>query len=248
MSADSWTLAAVSLVFLVAGAIKGIVGMGLPTAAMALLSLTMAPAEAAAILILPSVVTNIWQSAAGPNLAPLLRRLWPTLLASAFGTLGGASLFGAVNSAGAVTALGAVLVLYALIGFTPLQPRVVANTEGWLGPLVGGTTGVLAALTGVFMIPVVPYLQALDLERDDLVQAIGFSALVSTLALAAVLVPGGQFHLRSVAASALALVSASAGMMLGQWRRDRIPAATFRLCFLLALLAIGTHLLLRSIV
>jgi uncharacterized membrane protein YfcA len=245
MSADISILAAVLVVFLFAGAIKGVVGMGLPTAAMALLSLIMAPAEAAAILILPSVVTNIWQSAAGPNLAALLRRLWPTLLASAFGTLAGAWLFGAVNSAAAATALGGVLVVYALLGFTPLRPHVVARAERWVGPLVGGTTGVLAALTGVFMIPAVPYLQALDLERDDLVQAVGLSALISSFALAAVLMPGGQFHLRSALASLLALASAFAGMMLGQWRRGRIPAATFRLCFLLALLAIGMHLLFR---
>jgi uncharacterized protein len=239
-------LTVISLVFLFAGAIKGVVGMGLPTIAMGLLSLITPPADAATILILPSFVTNVWQSAAGPSLAALVRRLWPMLAASALGTAAGAWLFGAVNNAAAVAALGGALACYALLGLTPLRLRVAPQAESWLGPLAGGATGILAALTGVFVVPAVAYLQALELERDDLVQAVGLSALVSTLALAAVLARNGQFHLQNAGTSVLALLIAFAGMMLGQRMRSRIPAKTFRLCFLLGLLALGAHLLVRS--
>jgi uncharacterized membrane protein YfcA len=241
-------LVAIALVFLLAGAVKGVVGMGLPTAAMGLLSLIMPPAEAATILLLPSFVTNVWQSATGPNLAALLRRLWPMLLASALGTCAGAWVFGAVSNSGAVAALGGALALYALLGLTPLRLRVAPHAESWLGPLAGGATGILAALTGVFVVPAAPYLQAMELERDDLVQAMGLSALVSTLALAVALVGGGQFHPHNAGASTLALLAALIGMMFGQWLRDRISARAFRLCFLLGLLALGAHLMLRSIV
>jgi uncharacterized membrane protein YfcA len=248
MTAPLAVLAAIALVFLLAGAVKGVVGMGLPTAAMGLLSLIMPPAEAATILLLPSFVTNVWQSAAGPNLAALLRRLWPMLLASAFGTCAGAWVFGAVSNPGAVAALGGALALYALLGLTPLRLRIGPHLEAWLGPLAGGATGILAALTGVFVVPVVPYLEAMAIERDDLVQAIGLSALVSTLALAAALAGGGQFHPQNASASALALLAALIGMMFGQWIRGRISARVFRLCFLSGLLALGAHLMLRSIV
>ena len=66
-------LLAVALAFCLAGFVKGVLGLGLPTLAMGLLALVMAPAEAAALLVLPSLVTNIWQllfgraSAAGPS-------------------------------------------------------------------------------------------------------------------------------------------------------------------------------------
>ncbi len=246
MSANFVLLAAIIGVFLLAGAINGVVGMGLPTAAMGLLSLVMPPAEAAAILILPSFITNVWQSAAGGHLAALLQRFWPTLLASALGTIGGAALFGAINNTGAIPALGAALALYALLGLTAVRLRVAAHAEYWLGPLVGGVTGIVAALTGVFVIPVVPYLQALDLERDDLVQAFGLSALVSTLALAAALAHDGRFQLHDAAGSLLALLAAAVGMMLGQWMRARISPGVFRSCFFFGLLALGARLLLRS--
>ena len=63
--------------FLLAGLVKGVVGLGLPTLAMALLALAMPPAQAAALLILPSLVTNVWQMRPWPTLAPMTRRLWP---------------------------------------------------------------------------------------------------------------------------------------------------------------------------
>lgn len=238
------TLVAITLVFLLAGGVKGVVGMGLPTAAMGLLSLIMPPAEAATILLLPSFVTNVWQAAAGPKPMAMLRRLWPLLLASAVGTCAGAWAFGAVSNPGASAALGGALIVYAVLGLTPLRTHVVPRVESWLGPLVGAITGVVAALTGVFVVPAVPYLEAMKLEREDLVQATGLSFLVSTLALAAALAGGGQVHAQNAAASTLALLASLIGMVLGQWVRVRISAKAFRLCFLLGLMALGAHLLL----
>ncbi|MBM0207112.1 hypothetical protein JNW90_32035 [Micromonospora sp. STR1s_5] len=64
------------LAFLLAGLVKGVIGLGLPTVAIGVLSLAMSPAQAAALLVVPSLVTNIWQLAAGSRLLPLTARLW----------------------------------------------------------------------------------------------------------------------------------------------------------------------------
>ena len=66
-----WTL--IGATFLLAGLVKGVIGMGLPTVAMGLLALALPPAEAAAILVVPSLVTNVWQLLAGPRFAALAR-------------------------------------------------------------------------------------------------------------------------------------------------------------------------------
>jgi uncharacterized membrane protein YfcA len=239
-------LAALALVFVLAGFVKGVIGMGLPTVAMGFLTLLMPPAAAAALLILPSFVTNVWQLAAGPRLATLIRRLWPMQLAVVVGTIAGARLLGTVNGAGAVTALGAALVLYALSAVVPLERDLPARHEAWLGPLVGGATGVVTAMTGVFVIPAVPYLQALRLAPDDLVQGLGLSFTVSTVALAAALAGDGQFGWPDLPASLLALAAALGGMMLGQAVRTRMRPQTFRLWFLIGLATLGAHLMLRA--
>jgi len=69
---------AVAAVFMLGGFVKGVVGLGLPTITMGLLSLVMLPAQAAALLVVPSLVTNLWQIG-GPGFVAQLRRLAPML-------------------------------------------------------------------------------------------------------------------------------------------------------------------------
>ncbi|EPN86571.1 membrane protein, partial [Pseudomonas syringae pv. actinidiae ICMP 19101] len=72
-----WGLSALVIgTFLLAGTVKGVIGLGLPTVAMGLLGLVMLPPQAAALLIIPSAFTNVWQLATGGSLRPLLKRLW----------------------------------------------------------------------------------------------------------------------------------------------------------------------------
>ncbi len=156
--------------------------------------------------------------------------------------------FGAVSNPATLAALGAALVLYAITSLAPLRLEVPARTEWWLGPLVGGATGVVTAATGVFVIPVVPYLQALRLAAEDLVQALGLSFTVSTIALAAALAGDGQFPWPHAGASVLALAAAIGGMLLGQAVRSRMQPKTFRRWFLVGLLLLGLHLMLRGLI
>ncbi|SMH40379.1 sulfite exporter TauE/SafE family protein [Azospirillum agricola] len=189
-------IAAVALTFLLAGGVKGMIGLGLPTVAMGLLGLVMPPAEAASLLIVPSLVTNVWQLASGPRFGPLLERLWPMMAGVCLGTWVGAGFLASDASGVATMALGIALVLYAILGLSGAL-RVPAGSERWMGPLVGLATGLVTAATGVFVIPAVPYLQALALEREELVQALGLSFTVSTVALAAGLAQHGVFRRRA---------------------------------------------------
>ena len=235
-------------VFLLAGLVKGVVGLGLPTLAMALLALAMPPAQAAALLILPSLVTNVWQMRPWPTLAPMTRRLRPMQAGVVVGTLGGAWLLGAPAGAWAMQALGAALVVYGLWGLSGARvSQVPAGAERVLGPLVGAVTGLVTAATGVFVIPAVPYLQALGLSRDELVQTMGLSFTVSTVALAAGLMLNGQYSAAALSGSALMLLPALAGMQAGQWLRQRLSPQRFRLCFMGALALLGAWMVLRAL-
>lgn len=234
-------------VFALAGFVKGVTGLGLPTVAIGLLSLMMPPAEAAALLVAPTLVTNIWQLAAGPSFLALLRRLAVMMAAICGGTwLAGGGLITDASSR-AVGWLGVILVVYAITGLLKLDVRVPAGAERWLSPAIGAATGVVTAATGVLTIPAVPYLQALGLERDDLVQALGLSFTVSTLALSAVLAQSGVLHLSVAGTSTLALAPALVGMIVGQWHRKRIRPELFRICFFIGLSLLGGDLVFRGL-
>ncbi|HUN47031.1 MAG TPA: sulfite exporter TauE/SafE family protein [Stellaceae bacterium] len=233
---------AATLTFLLAGFVKGVIGMGLPTVGMGLLGLLMPPAKAAALLVVPSLVTNLWQLLAGPSVGALLRRLWPLLLGICLGTWAGGGLLLGEHGGRATAALGVALAVYAVVGLLAPRFSVPSRAQPWLGPVVGATTGVVTAATGVFVIPAVPYLQALALEKEDLVQALGLSFTVSTLALAATLAKGGALPTSIAGASLLALAPALVGMVLGQLLRTRVRPEIFRRCFFLGLLALGADL------
>ena len=233
--------------FVLAGLVKGAIGLGLPTVAMGLLGLVMLPAKAAALLLVPSLVTNIWQLLAGPRFGALLLRLWGMMLGVVAGTWAGSGLIVSATTHLATAALGVALVLYAVVGLAKLQLRVPPRSERWAGPAIGAATGLVTGATGVFVIPAVPYLGSLGLERDDLVQALGLSFTVSTLALATGLAWHGALPLQAATTSLLALVPALVGMALGGWLRARVRPEAFRLCFFVGLLALGGELVWRGL-
>ncbi|WP_026871407.1 sulfite exporter TauE/SafE family protein [Inquilinus limosus] len=237
----------VALTFLLAGFVKGVVGLGLPTVAMGLLGLVMAPAQAAALLVVPSLVTNFWQLFAGPRFGGLLRRLWPMMAGICLGTWAGAGLLTGADAGRATIALGTALVAYAVFGLVGPRFSVPPRVERWWSAPVGAATGLVTAATGVFVIPAVPFLQALGLEKEDLVQALGLSFTVSTLALAAGLARDGALPLAAAGTSLLALAPALAGMAAGQWLRLRVRPEVFRRWFFIGLLLLGLDLALRPL-
>lgn len=242
------TIALVVLAYLVAGFVKGVIGMGLPTVALGILAAVITPAQAAAILVAPSLATNTWQMVAGPYLPGLIKRLGLMLIGMFVGAWLGNGILTGANAKPAAIGLGLVLILYSLLGLTKVRFSVPRRAEIWLGPIVGVLTGYVMAATGVFVIPALPYLQAIGLEKDALVQALGLHFTVSTIALAFVLWDGGAFNASLGTLSLFAIVPALLGMFLGQRMRARISAKTFLRLMYLGLLLLGGNLLWKNLV
>ena len=241
LSPTLWIL--VAAVFVLGGFVKGVVGLGLPTITMGLLSLSMPPAQAAALLVVPSLITNLWQIG-GPGFAALLQRLATMLIGVCAGVALGAGWLN--GGAAASVGLGLALVVYAGLGLLHWRLHVRPALEPWLGPLVGVATGLVTAATGVFVIPAVPYLQALGMEKDELVRALGLSFLVSTIALGASLGLDGALRGPALIGSALVVAPALLGMGAGQWLRGRVKPETFKTLFFSGLLLLGAYLAVRG--
>lgn len=180
---DTTLLVIAGLTFLIAGLVKGLIGLGLPTVSIAVLSATVGLPMALPLMVMPSVITNLWQAIVGGALLSLLRRFWSLLMASVLGVFVAYSLL-FVTSAKAMTGLlGIVLCVYSGAGLFSLSlvPRV--HREHLASPTIGLVTGVLAGATGSMVMPVVAYLQALRLPKDEFVQMMGISFAVSTAAI-----------------------------------------------------------------
>jgi uncharacterized membrane protein YfcA len=149
--------------FLLAGFVKGALGLGLPTVSMGLLAVLMPPAQA--------IVTNIWQTFGGPYLRDIFRRLWPLLIGTAAGIwLNAGSLTGPYARYTTIV-LGLLLAINAIIGLSKFNFTIAPRNEKWVGGIVGLITGMISAATGVQVVPSVPFLQAIGREKEELIQA-----------------------------------------------------------------------------
>src|ERR1700727_3146265 len=192
-------------------------------------------------------VTNVWQLAAGASFTRLAHRLWPMLAGGVLGTLAGTGLLTGSHAGQAAVALGLLLMIYAVLGLPSVRFSVPPAAEWWLGPLIGALTGLATAATGVFAIPAVPYLGALNLDKEDMIQALGLSFTVSTIALAAALAAGGAFNFGDIGASTVALAPALLGMAAGGALRGRVSEETFQRIFFGGLLVLGAYLASRAV-
>jgi uncharacterized protein len=232
----------IAAAFLLAGFVKGVIGLGLPTVSMGLLAVTMQPSHALAIVIVPAIVTNIWQTFVGPYLLDIIRRLWPLMVGTVIGIwLNSGMLTGPYARYGTIV-LGILLVIYAIIGLKKFSFSVARSDEKWIGGVVGVMTGVISAATGVQVIPSMPFMQAIGMEKDELVQALGVFFTVATLALAFNLTSAGLLTAATALPGAVAMACAFAGMFIGQAVRSRMQPDVFRRWFLIAMILLGIYL------
>ena len=232
----------IAAVFALAGFVKGVIGLGLPTVSIGLLAVSMPPAEAVAILIVPAIVTNIWQTFVGPYLRDITRRLWPLMAGTAIGIWSSAGLMTGPYARYGTIVLGVLLVIYAIIGLSKFSFHVAPANEKWVGGIVGVITGVVSAATGVQVIPSMPFMQAIGMEKDELVQALGVFFTVATLALAFNLTASGLLTAATALPGAVAMAASFAGMFIGQAVRSRMQPEAFRRWFLIAMILLGLYL------
>jgi hypothetical protein len=240
---DPALLLVIAVAFSTAGVIKGAIGMGLPTTAIAILTLSLGLREAVVLLLVPSLVANIWQIMRGGALLALLRRFWLLNAAACLGIWAGTMILFRVDPRLLSGLLGAVIMIYAALDLSSLQLKLRPKREAAWSASVGFGAGLLTGTTGSLLMPLVVYLQALGLDKDRFVQAVGLSLLIGTVAWAAALFDQDAVDGPAALLSGYALIPTLLGMMVGIWLRDRISQTLFRRIVSLFLLVIGGKLI-----
>ena len=242
MTDQTITLIMIAVALSIAGFVKGVIGLGLPTVSIGLLATQMPPAQALAIVIVPAIVTNIWQTFVGPYLRDIIRRLWPLMAGTVIGILACSGMMTGPYARISTVILGALLVIYGAISLGKVRFTVAEPNQKWVGGIVGLITGAISATTGVQVIPSMPFMQAIGMEKDELVQALGVFFTTATIALSFNLTAAGLLTTATALPGGIALVCAFGGMFLGQALRARMDQDAFRRWFLIAMMLLGAYL------
>lgn len=232
--------------FFLGGLVKGTVGIGMKAIILGLLATVVPLPVAIALLIIPGVAANAWQVLSGGSVMVSLKRIWPLLLACCVGVWLGAGILVIADTQLLTIGLGILLGTYATYAlFAPKIPSP-GRHEGWMSPLIGGLNGLAAGMTGSDVIPGVPYLQAMGLARDELVQAMGLLFLTASFAIAFSFQQKGLLDTQLAFSSLVSAIPALSGYYLGEKVRKRIPEAQFRQLLLLSLLLLGLYIVIRN--
>lgn len=240
------TLMLVGLAFLLAGVVKGTLGLGLPVVVIAVLATTLGLQSAIGLILLPSIGMNVWQAVVGGNFAELLRRLWTMMVMSIAGIWVGVQVLARSDQGVLLSLLATVLIAYSGLSLVRAQVRPPGRWEVVLSPVMGFAGGMMFAMVGNFMVPGVLYHQALGLGRDRLVQALGMSFVVISVTLLIFMSRFEMVNGVTLAVSAGAMVPGLIGMAVGQRLRRHLDEAQFRLLFFVGLLVIGMHMLWKA--
>jgi uncharacterized membrane protein YfcA len=233
--------------FVLAGFVKGVLGFGFPIIALVVLTLTIGLLDALAVIVIPTLVTNVWQAFAGSHLRAIMQRMWLYFSVAMLGILVSSQYLALVNVNWLTALLGIILFIFSLSRLLDIHLTVREESEPILSVVLGSANGLLTGLTGTFMVPSVLYMQALGFGKDMLVQAMGAFFALSTLMLIISLGRNGLISIEEATMSTLALLPSFAGIYAGRWTREQINEDQFQRLFLIAVLLLGAYLAWRSV-
>ena len=245
----SWppeTLALVAFAFFAAGIVKGTLGLGLPIVVIAIVAPSLGLQLAIGLIILPSIAMNLWQAVVGGGFFELLHRLWSLMAMAGVGIWVGVQILAAADQGLLLTFLAVLLIVYSGWSLARAELRPPKRLEVIISPIVGFLAGLIFGMVGNFMVPGVVYLQALNMGRDRLVQALGMSFVVISVTLLVIMSRYALVDSTTLLVSAGAMLPGLVSMAIGQRVRRHLGEAQFRFLFFVALIVTGIYMLVRA--
>ena len=233
--------------FLLAGTIKGAVGLGLPTASVGIMTQFIDPVLAIVLVILPAMVANAWQLwQAGDAVRAFrdYRVLAISLMVVIFLTT---FLTASVEKDTLLLIVGIAVVIFALTSLLVSPPRLPDRFDKPAQLVAGVASGVLGGLTSIWSPPMVTYLISRRLEKDEFVRVTGLLIFAGTVPLALGFWRAGFFTAESATVSAAMIVPSLIGFQLGAMIRRRIDASKFGMVLLVVFLLMGLNIVRRAL-
>jgi len=233
-------------VFLLAGTIKGTVGIGLPAIAISFLIIIFDPRTALALVTLPLVATNLWQSIQSRYFFPGLKRFWPLIISLPIGTWVGAHIMASMDTQLLIGLIGAIVVLFVATSYLHPHVHLSRRSERWASPVAGLVAGIMGGLSALPGPPTVMYLVALNLSKEEFIGSVGLIWFCGSVPLVVSYTAYGILGPREALWSLVAILPSLTGILLGQWIRNRINQDAFRNVVLGFLALLGLNLLRRA--
>ena len=238
---EAWDIALLVVIFLCAAIVKGFLGIGLPAASMAFLTLYMPPTEAIPLLWLSIFTTNFLQFARAPQKGEVVREYYVFAIAIVVSIFVTSMFIADYPTALLTVAIGVAMVLFSLNLLLGIRLNVGAG-KGWhIG--FGLLSGTLGGISSIWSPTVAMYLVARDVSKERFIGATGFLFLSGVIPLGLGQIVAGVLTVPIFLKSILALAVVLVGFRIGEALRDRVSQELFRMTVLIAFLILGIRLI-----
>ena len=240
------SLAAAAIGLFLGGAVKGLLGVGLPLVSVPFLVTFMPVSDSLAIMFAPILATNFWQAFRGGRFMSVIRRFWPLLAIMLPGIWAGTHLLVALSDRMVLGVVGVIVVVLSLVNLVQPRLRLPPAMERPVGVLTGAVSGTLLAIA-LHMGPLLAlYYAALDLRKDEFVRSLAMTFAFGTPFIGLFYVGYGELQLHHVPLSLAALVPALLATWIGERLRGSVNDRVFRTCLFVMLMVIGANLVRKA--
>ncbi|MFK7744857.1 MAG: sulfite exporter TauE/SafE family protein [Roseobacter sp.] len=245
---DSATLIPIAAAaFLVGGTIKGLVGIGLPTAAIAFMTLFLDPRLAIALVLFPMLGSNLWQMVRGGYLIRTVKRyalfagiLFAGVSATAYGTQ-------SASDRVMLAVLGVAVLIFVAASWRKIIPPLQEKYDKTAQVVFALISGVIGGMTAAWGPPMAMYLATKQVDKDEFVRATGFMISVGSIPLVVAYAQIGFMPAPIAGLSALMLIPTLIGFAVGEYFRSKLSGDGFRNAILILFLFLGLNLIRRAI-
>ena len=235
------------LIFLLAGTVKGAIGIGLPTTIIALMSLFVDPRVAVALGLTAMILSNVWQVHREGGWLQPLSRFWPYLLVSGVVLLAMSQFAAQADGEAILIFTGIAIVIFTISSLIGKPPALPAKWERPAQIATGGVAGAMGGLTGIWSPPMLMMLLSLRLDQRAFVNTVGALLCLGALPLQAGYVAAGLITWELFGLSLALCVPVFIGFSIGERFRRRVDAALFQKLLLFFFLAMGLNMIRQGV-
>ena len=244
---DLHVLAIAFGVYVLAGTIKGIAGIGLPTVAISLLSQFFDPRLAISLALVPIIATNAWQVYRAGRFLETLRRFAPFLVCLVLFVYVSAQFAHGISVRALVLFMGSMVILFTLVNLLFKPPALPDEWDTPAQVVTGTAAGFMGGITAIWSPPVMVFLLARRTPKDAFVRASGVIIAVGGVPLIISYWQAGLFGGETAIVSCLMVMPAVVGFFVGERLRSRLDAKRFHTVVLIIFLFLGLNLIRRGL-
>ena len=234
-----WQIGIIGIALVFSGLIKGATGAGAPIFAIPVMAAIVDIKFAILAMLVPNLMTNIWQAHRFRNRQPERRFLWRYVGGGAVGVIVGTVLLTTLSLDVLSIVVSASVLIYVAFRLSRPDWKLSMDRASRLAVPAGISAGILQGATGLAAPALLTFLNALRLERMTFVATVSLVFVTFTVVHLISLGIGGLITIEAIFVSAIALAPIAAGMALGTRLLTILSARAFDRIVLLLLCVIA---------